>query len=223
MASRESQGIQIRRASSITVTRTVTGLNFRSGTTDVVNANATADFSSAGFTSAMRLQCVSKNTVANSNTAIHTIKSVAATVMTLHEPVTTQDSTNLSITGYTMQAIGQIVSFNGPSGSAGIIDVTNLGSTAKEKMIGLRDEGQISMQVNFDMDSTFLHLKLVEDRSKRTKQAFDIVFNDAGTIQSYAWFKAYVTGFSLSAGVDNALKADVTLELTTEIHWSTAI
>jgi hypothetical protein len=32
--------------------------------------------------------------------------------------------------------VEQVVSFNGPSGSAGVIDVTHLGSTAKEKLIG---------------------------------------------------------------------------------------
>ena len=39
------------------------------------------------------------------------------------------------------ETIPNIVSFQGPGGQAQVIDVTNLSSTAKEKRMGLRDEG----------------------------------------------------------------------------------
>ena len=39
------------------------------------------------------------------------------------------------------ETIPNVVSFQGPGGQAQVIDVTNLSSTAKEKRMGLRDEG----------------------------------------------------------------------------------
>ena len=57
-----------------------------------------------------------------------------------------------SDTGSTKAAslIGQVVGFNGPTGSAGKIDVTNLLSTAKEFLMGLREEGELSIDVVYD-------------------------------------------------------------------------
>ena len=45
----------------------------------------------------------------------------------------------------TFETIPNVVSFQGPGGQASVIDVTNLASTSKEKRVGLRDEGQLSL------------------------------------------------------------------------------
>jgi len=42
-------------------------------------------------------------------------------------------------------AISEIKTFTGPGGSATVIDVTDLSSAAKEKRMGLADEGQLSL------------------------------------------------------------------------------
>ena len=101
-----------------------------------------------------------------------------------------------------MTAIGQITGFNGPSGSAGVIDVTSLASTAKEKLMGLRDEGQVTLDVLYDPATAdaSLHNALKEDRATRTLRKFEIALTDqASTVSTslptFHSFDAYVTGY----------------------------
>lgn len=48
------------------------------------------------------------------------------------------------------QAIGGVVSFSGLDGEAAEIDITNLGSVAKETALGLKDFGSFSMEMQVD-------------------------------------------------------------------------
>lgn len=111
----------------------------------------------------------------------------------------------------TYTAIPEIKSFSGPGGSASVIDVTDLASTAKEKRMGLADEGQLQLTINYIPDNT-VHMALRADRAARTKVPFQIAFTDAGDT---LWtFQAYVTGFNVTGGVDGVVEATVTLEIT---------
>lgn len=113
--------------------------------------------------------------------------------------------------------IGEIISFTGPGGAAQVIDVTDLDSEAKEKLMGLRDEGQVSFTINFVPGNT-QHAALRTARADRTLTTFQIVFaDDADTTWT---FTAYVTGFSIAGGVDNVLSGNVTLEITGAIEES---
>jgi len=114
--------------------------------------------------------------------------------------------------------ITQIVSFGGPSGSAGIIDITNLGSTAKEKLMGLPDEGQVTFDITYQATAAS-HIALRADRASRSKRNITIAYTDAASSIDYA--DAYCTGFSISGGVDDVLKASVTLEITGPITSTT--
>jgi predicted secreted protein len=107
--------------------------------------------------------------------------------------------------------IPEIKSFTGPGGSASIIDVTDLQSAAKEKRMGLADEGQLQLTINYIPDDE-VHMALRADRAARTETAFKIVFTDGSDTE---WtFSAFVTGFSVSGGVDGVIEAQVTLEIT---------
>lgn len=111
--------------------------------------------------------------------------------------------------------IPEIKSFTGPSGSASIIDVTDLSSAAKEKRMGLKDEGQISFNMSY-IPSDTVHAALRADRSNRTLRNFQMTFTDASP--ATVWdFQAYVTGFSVSGGVDGVVESSVTLEISGEI------
>ena len=77
----------------------------------------------------------------------------------------------------TFETIPNVVSFQGPGGQASVIDVTNLASTAKEKRVGLRDEGQLSLSLHFNPDDT-VHQGLRTDRANRTRRQFKITFTD---------------------------------------------
>lgn len=114
--------------------------------------------------------------------------------------------------------VEQVVSFNGPSGSAGVIDVTHLGSTAKEKLIGLRDEGSIGFDVNF-LATGAVQTKMRESRAARTLSNIAIAFND--TAKTLAAMECYVSGFAISGSVDNKITASIQCEINGPVTWTT--
>jgi hypothetical protein len=120
------------------------------------------------------------------------------------------------------ETIPNVVSFQGPGGQASVIDVTNLTSTAKEKRVGLRDEGQLSLSLHFDPDDT-VHLGLRLDRSNRARRQYKITFTDTAPAATPAatwttWtFYGYVTQFSVQGGVDAVVEASVTIEIDGDI------
>ncbi len=75
------------------------------------------------------------------------------------------------------ETIPNVVSFQGPGGQAAVIDVTNLASTAKEKRVGLRDEGQLSLTLHYNPDD-LVHQGLRTDRANRVRRQFKITFTD---------------------------------------------
>jgi hypothetical protein len=111
----------------------------------------------------------------------------------------------------TYTAIKEIKSFTGPGGSAAVIDVTDLSSPAKEKRMGLHDEGQLSFTMNYLPDDT-QHALLRTNRAGRVLTPFNLTFTDATPL---TWgFNAYITSFVVSGAVDGVIEANVTLEIT---------
>ena len=213
----QSQGVLIRRESSVAgTTGTLTAqtdIGFSEGATAITRQ---AGF--AGFDVGMRVR-------ANSalNDGVWTVKGgTGDTAMTVHEALTSEASgAAITLIGHTMQNIGQVISFNGPSLTANPIDVTTLASTAKEKLIGPYDGGQIAVSVVLDNETSNanLHLQLEDDLRARTKRVFDIVFTESATTPSAVWCEGYISGFSITGSVDNALKADITLSISTEVYF----
>jgi predicted secreted protein len=115
-------------------------------------------------------------------------------------------------------AIPEIKTFSGPSGSAAVIDVTDLSSAAKEKRMGLADEGQLSFTINY-IPSDTQHIALRAARAARTETNFKMVFTDDSPSTTWS-FSAFVTGFAVSGAVDNVVEANVTLEITGAITES---
>jgi hypothetical protein len=113
--------------------------------------------------------------------------------------------------------VGEITQFDGPGGSATVIDVSTLQSTAREKRIGLADEGQFTLQMNLDpSDATQTGLRA--DRIGRVKRNFKLVLTD--TALTTLSFAAFVLEFKISGAVDQVVKAAVTLEITGAVIWS---
>jgi hypothetical protein len=128
--------------------------------------------------------------------------------------ITAQGITIARMGSSAFEAIPNVVSFQGPGGQASVIDVTNLASTAKEKRVGLRDEGSLSLTLHFDPDNA-VHQGLRNDRANRTRQTFRITFTDEDPTQ---WtLHGYVTQFSVQGGVDAVLEASVTIEIDGDI------
>jgi hypothetical protein len=116
--------------------------------------------------------------------------------------------------------IGEVTDFSGPGGQAAVIDVTHMGSTAREKRIGIRDEGQMTLGVNF-VPSDTAQVALRSDRATRTMRKCVIKFNDASS--NYAIFEAFCSGFSISGGVDQKVGGQVVLEIANAVTYATVI
>ena len=94
----------------------------------------------------------------------------------------------------------------------------------KEKLMGLRDEGQLTMDILFDpatADASY-HNALRTDKETRTKRRFELTLTDedstaATSLPTFHSFDAYVTGYSITGAVDDAVKASITLEITSAV------
>lgn len=115
-------------------------------------------------------------------------------------------------------AIGQVVSVSGiGSGSASEIDVTHLSSTAKEFLLGLKDEGEISVTLNLDTADTYqTQLRTARDNNTLTNFEFDLTEDTPTTIS----FAAYVKTFGIGVAVDDKITLEVSLRVTGAATWA---
>jgi len=114
-------------------------------------------------------------------------------------------------------AIGEVKEIGGPTGSAPVIDVSNLSSTKREKLIGLPDEGQISIELNWDPNDTKQTL-LRTTRNARTAVNFKIITSDSPSTSLS--FSAFVLEFSHKFGIDEVATLTITLEITDAITYA---
>jgi hypothetical protein len=112
-------------------------------------------------------------------------------------------------TPVTWTEIGEVTDWDGPGGSASVITKTTLASDAVEKLLGLPDEGQFNLSVNFYPDDTGQQL-CRQARSDRAEKEFRITYTD-GTIQT---FDGYVSTFSSSGGVDGIVSGSIGIEIS---------
>jgi len=229
----EAQGLLIRRAATIYATcADSTVITVTTGTTNgVVSSDApTKNLDTLGFTVGMRVQITNTSGVDN-NTGIFTIGTAAGsgTVIEFFEKVSIVGSgedltSSISLVGSSMETIGEIYSFSGPSGAAAVINVSNFQSVAHEKLVGIKDEGQLTFEFTYSTVVADLHQKLNADRIARKKRKFDIVLPDADSGNaidgSFMFFEGYITAFSLSGAIDDAIKGSITLDITDELHWT---
>ena len=217
----ESQGVQIRRQSTTagstaqTIAATVA---FSAAATSITRSDL-GSFVTDGFSTGMRVE---NNSTVNS-TRVHTLATVAATVMTTYEPIVAQTTgISITITGHSMQAIAQITGYTGPQISCSKLDTTDLSSTAKTFIPSLRDSGDVSLDIVFGSEATALHSALRSDLETRTKRVYDIVLTDqttvAGSQPSAFYFDGYITNFSLSGSVDNIIKGNVTIAISSAVR-----
>lgn len=114
-------------------------------------------------------------------------------------------------------AVSEIVEFDGPDGTATEIDITHLTSTAKEFLVGLKDEGRITFGMNF-VPTDAQQIGLRNDRANRTKRNFRLELTDAGPTKLS--FAAYVMGLSISGRPDDKISARLTLRITGDVVYS---
>lgn len=121
-------------------------------------------------------------------------------------------STTTSVATAAGNVIGEVIGWNGPNQNANIIDVTHLLSTAKEKMVGLYDGGNITLNLNCVVTND-AQTKLRESLVARTKGNLMLQLSTVATSQKITQ-KGYVSNLSIIGAVDNVLRSDVTIEIT---------
>ena len=110
--------------------------------------------------------------------------------------------------------ISEVNTIDGPGGQANEIDVTDLSSTGKEFKLGLQDEGDITLDINYIPGNT-QHALLRTRRASGAIGNFRITFTDS---PATTWtFAALVKGFSVSNAVDGVTTASVTLRVSGSI------
>jgi predicted secreted protein len=110
-----------------------------------------------------------------------------------------------------LATIPEISSISGPGGTAAVVDVSDLASTAKEKRMGLADSGQLTLTLFYIPDNA-VHTELRTAYNARTLKQFEITYTDTGA--STDVFSGYVLGFTISGGVDSSVTASVTIEIS---------
>jgi hypothetical protein len=109
--------------------------------------------------------------------------------------------------------IENVVSFTGFDGEAGEIDITNLSSTAKEKLSGLKDFGSFSFEWHPDYSATGQNLVRATSGTGAQK-TFQIDLPDATTIEFLGSVK---NADSVNGSVDAALTGSVSIAVSGDI------
>lgn len=113
-------------------------------------------------------------------------------------------------------AIGKVKSFSGFDGEASEIDVTHLGSTAKEKRAGLQDFGGFTLEWQTDFSDSGQDILRAAQASGATK-TFLVTFADGTTAQ----FQAIVKNAQrVSGGVDAVIDGGATLSIDGAVTFS---
>jgi hypothetical protein len=124
-------------------------------------------------------------------------------------------SVGTSPTSFT--TIANVIDVSGPGGSASVIDITNLASVAREKRMGLPDEGQVTFNVQLDPDNA-THQAVRDARKNRTECQFRLTLTDS--TPTTLTFNGFVLNFSVSLAVDDVVKASITIEVNGAVAWA---
>lgn len=117
--------------------------------------------------------------------------------------------------------IGDVRNWTGPSGSRAVIDATHLNSDAKEKRVGLADEGQVSFELAFAPGDDG-QLALLAAKRSPFPTPFRLVLNDTDVVEdrTEGRWTGFVLGLPVTIGVDALSTLPVTVEITGRFWWS---
>ena len=115
--------------------------------------------------------------------------------------------------------VGEVVGWSGPALAANVIDVTHLQSTAKEKLTGVYDSGQITLNVNMLVTDSG-QSKCRKALTGRIKSSLLIQLSSSATTQKIN-NEVFVTGLNITGSVDNKLAGDITFAITGGASFST--
>lgn len=100
-------------------------------------------------------------------------------------------------------------------GAAPVNDASTLDSTFKEKLLGLNDEGQMTVSFN-GKPSNAVQVALRNARRAQTRLEWKVVLSDA----SIAVFFGYILTLSISAERGGIVNGSLSIEIDGEVAWS---
>ncbi len=119
----------------------------------------------------------------------------------------------------TAQQVNDVISVDGPAGSNPVIDITHLLSTARAKLVGIQDEGQISVEMLLNTSDTG-QIAIRADRQTGTERHIGIKYSTRqGTERLYLNAQAFVTNYSVGVAMDDKVTASFTLEIDGLSTW----
>lgn len=107
--------------------------------------------------------------------------------------------------------IPQVVSIDGPTATTDEIDVTHLGSTAKEFVGALPDYGSLNLEVEFDERDT-VHAGIRTDFAAGTVRPFQII--NTGSPQKVLSVSGYYKSLPLTYNANDVIRANIEIRLT---------
>lgn len=123
--------------------------------------------------------------------------------------------TSGTCTPQTFKKIGNVKDFTPDGGTATVLDVTNMDSTAKEKRQGLQDMGNMSM--TFDVDDTDVgQLQMIASRTAQSISVFKVVYPGSLNRRVFQGFVQKIA--DPVAGVDKVLSSSATIVVTGPIY-----
>jgi hypothetical protein len=140
------------------------------------------------------------------------------------------DDTN---SGSEVEKIGQVTNIGAIGGTAGEINVTNLDSTAQEVLAGLKDNGTVSIDIDWDPQDAS-HVTLDSLVGGDTNKRFFIACSEADTDPTYSStftlptdrttldFDAAVLSFQKTGGTDDVWRATLQLRISGDITITAA-
>jgi len=111
------------------------------------------------------------------------------------------------------------ISVSGITGAT--IDTTSLTDSARKAVIGQVDNGTVSLSIFLPAsDGTLLGLLKPYGYVNGIYRNFKITFGGSTAIGSEMKFDGFVTSLNISAGIDAAVTADLTIRIKGAITWT---
>ena len=109
--------------------------------------------------------------------------------------------------------IAEVIEVTGPDQQNEEIETTNLGSTAKEFIAGLKDNGTCQFQAHFAPSNT-QHQQLFSDAADATARNYRLTWSDGNSPSPYVQFTAFVQSLSNETPPNDSVKLNGTLRIT---------
>ena len=210
----ESQGIQVLRLTSSISQIPTTRMTV---TSSVISASAAATWTEyVGSTARYFYLSISTE-------VLYRIKSMTTNSINIYGTFQTLGATDIRIYAPSYEKIGAVTQVNVPTGQNTVIDITDFDSTARQRLIGVPDEGQMDVAVNY-LATNAAQQRIIEDRKNRTQGRYVVMWTDETasdtTHPTWCEFLAYPTGFVVAGKVDDKVTAQITLQIDGEVRWT---